>query len=323
MWHKLSRWRRKGELQYRPSTNGLWQQGMITAGRLVCDTYLNARELTRETSYTLGSLAKKMLKAERQPIPQDEILNLYSTKEGLAHLAAHTTTDAAYALRICWQLQILPLTKELTNLAGNLWSKSLQNARAERIEYLLVHEFRGRKFVVPDKGAFKGKKGGEDVEMDGGDGEAAAGGNKSGPRRKKAEYSGGMVLEPKPGLYDEKIIMLDFNSLYPSIIREYNLCFTTVDIPEEDGKMAELPEKGDHDGILPEVLRRLLDTRIKVKALLANEQDPARKVNLDIRQKALKLTSNSLYGCLGFSNSRFYAKHLAALKKNFPKKIFG
>merc|ERR1719174_2402353 len=152
------------------------------------------------------------------------------------------------------------------------------------------------------------------------EGEPAAGG----PRRQKAAYSGGLVLEPKVGLYDEYVMLLDFNSLYPSIIQEHNICFTTVERPDETQVaqcateqellgLTKLPDGTEEDGILPQVLRRLVSNRQQVKAAQKSEKDPKKWQVLEIRQKALKLTANSMYGCLGFQNSRFYAKPLAAL----------
>ena len=62
---------------------------------------------------------------------------------------------------------MLPLSKQLTNIGGNLWIRTLTGGRAERIEYLLLHEFHNRKYIVPDKERPKkkaGDSGGESVE---------------------------------------------------------------------------------------------------------------------------------------------------------------
>jgi len=79
-------------------------------------------------------------------------------------------------------LSVVPLTKQLTNIAGNLWFRSLQNARAERNEMLLLHEFYQRKFICPDKKpptAKDLKKGVFDNE----DGETGGKGKKGGKKK--------------------------------------------------------------------------------------------------------------------------------------------
>jgi DNA polymerase alpha subunit A len=66
-------------------------------------------------------------------------------------------------------------------------------------------------------------------------------------------------------------------------------------------------------GVLPRVIKTLVDRRREVKNVLKTTKDPTSRQLLDIRQKALKLTANSMYGCLGFSMSRFFARPIAAL----------
>lgn len=57
----------------------------------------------------------------------------------------------------------------------------------------------------------------------------------------------------------------------------------------------------------------MVSRRKIVKDQLKTEKDPIKQGQLEIRQKALKLTANSMYGCLGFSSSRFHAQAIASL----------
>jgi DNA polymerase elongation subunit (family B) len=77
-------------------------------------------------------------------------------------------------------------------------------------------------------------------------------------RRKKDPvfYEGGFVFEPKPGLYTG-VICLDFASLYPSIMRAYNICFTTLvpqefndDVSEEVAETIEVNQEEPEDGAM-------------------------------------------------------------------------
>jgi DNA polymerase alpha subunit A len=103
----------------------------------------------------------------------------------------------------------------------------LNGGRAVRNEFILLHEFHRLKYVCPDK-VFSNKKF-KAVAADDEDGEdvpAAKG--------KRAKYAGGLVFEPKRGLWDTYILVMDFNSLYPSIIQEYNIDFTTVEREDDE-----------------------------------------------------------------------------------------
>ncbi|XP_045429043.1 DNA polymerase zeta catalytic subunit isoform X3 [Pipistrellus kuhlii] len=137
-----------------------------------------------------------------------------------------------------------------------------------------------------------------------------------------------LIMEPESRFYSNSVLVLDFQSLYPSIVIAYNYCFSTcLGYVENLGKVDEfkfgctslrvppdLLYQIRHDitvspngiafvkpsvrkGVLPIMLEEILKTRLMVKqSMKAYKQDRALSRMLDARQLGLKLIANVTYG---------------------------
>lgn len=106
-----------------------------------------------------------------------------------------------------------------------------------------------------------------------------------GIRELKGSDKGGMIFQPRPGVYED-VCQLDFTSLYPSIIVKYNLSPETLDHPEREG-------------FLSGVIAPLLSLRIEIKR--RKKSDPA-YVGLDAVLKWMLVTC---FGYTGYRNAKF------------------
>ncbi|XP_052784839.1 DNA polymerase alpha catalytic subunit-like [Mya arenaria] len=319
-WSKIGRLKRTvmPKLASHPGRGASHSEKSATCGRIVCDLKISAKELVRLKSFDLTELALQILKQKRVELDFDQIRNMYNSSQHLLQLIELTLMDSSHILNMMYELNVIPLALQITTICGNVMSRTLMGGRAERNEFLLLHAFSEKDFIVPDK-EYKKKI---SAPMADDDDDVDTSKSKTAQGRRKPAYAGGLVLEPKKGFYDKFILLLDFNSLYPSIIQEYNICFTTIartepsqtKDSEEDLLNIELPSPDLKPGILPTEIRKLVESRRQVKNLMKQDGlSPEQMMQYDIRQKALKLTANSMYGCLGFTFSRFYAKPLAAL----------
>lgn len=117
-----------------------------------------------------------------------------------------------------------------------------------------------------------------------------------------AAAPGGYVMDPESGLHDH-VIVLDFRSLYPSIIRTFKIdpCSRAFALLEEEEDPIVTPD-GDYRfarnpefHILPDFIGGLLDQRARAKA----EGD-------EHLSQAVKILMNSFYGVMGSPGCRFY-----------------
>ena len=118
---------------------------------------------------------------------------------------------------------------------------------------------------------------------------------------------GGYVMDSVPGLY-ENVLVLDFKSLYPSIIRTFNI--DPMGLIEGLRNVAQAPETciEGFDGAYFSRTQHFLPDIIES---LWQERDKAKQENNAALSQAIKIIMNSFYGVLGSTGCRFFDPRLS------------
>jgi DNA polymerase elongation subunit (family B) len=134
-----------------------------------------------------------------------------------------------------------------------------------------------------------------------GDELAEKGGASSEAIIKGKKYKGGLVIEPKPGVHFD-VSVLDFASLYPSLIKVYNLSYDTVNCPHEECRTNLIPGLPHwvckrRKGITSIIIGSLRDLRVSHYKPLAKDRTlgPNERELYNIVSQGLKVFLNACF----------------------------
>jgi len=125
---------------------------------------------------------------------------------------------------------------------------------------------------------------------------------------KEKKYRGGLVVEPTPGIHFN-VSVVDFASLYPSIIKVHNLSYETVNCPHDscsqdpDQKIADTPywTCKEKKGITSLLIGSLRDLRVNYYKQLSKDKtiSPEERQLYTVVSQAIKVILNASYGVMG------------------------
>lgn len=125
------------------------------------------------------------------------------------------------------------------------------------------------------------------------------------------KYQGAIVLEPEKGIHFDVTVM-DFASLYPSIIKTKNVSYETIRCPHEECKSNRIPQT-DHwactkkTGIISLLIGSLKELRVgHFKRLSKTAPTEEKKQQYEIISESIKVFLNASYGVIGFENFPLY-----------------
>lgn len=254
--------------------------------RLVVDMMNVVKKSHSLRSYTLNNVSLHILQNQKEDIPYYLINGLYNGDEKTRRrIAVYCLKDTLLPLLLYEKLVVFFTGTEMARVLGVPINWYFNRGISIKIFTLILRQAKENNMVIPLVTAVN------------------------------EGYEGAVVLDPERGYYDEPIAVLDFASLYPSIIIAHNLCYTTLVLNKDKKRISDdivtkspigtmFINKEKKKGILPVILESLLSKRKEVKSLMAKETDPLLKSLLNARQNAFKVAANSLYGFTGSTISK-------------------
>jgi len=284
--HPFNLGRDTGPIRIRKAEGWFGSGQASVPGRLVLDGIdLLRGAFVRMDDYSLDAVAREVLgegKALRggeegagKRDARDRIAEIqHNYRHDLAAFALYARTDARLAYDIVARLNLIPLAFARTRLTGMMPDRVA--ASIASFDFLYLSELRHQDIVAPTV--------------------------RSDDSRVFAAQQGGHVLEPMTGLH-RNVWVFDFKSLYPSIIRTFNIDpVSYVAEPPPGADLIETP--GGAFRREPAILPQLLDE-------LFPRREAAKKAGDEVASHAIKILMNSFYGVLGTPACRFYNPALA------------
>ena len=272
--------RAPGPLVFQQDAGFTRQTRALVPGRMVLDGTGLVRDALRLEDYRLETVAQAVLGRGKTiagdgPERAAEIERLW--REDPEALAAYNREDARLALAIVEHEGLLALTVERSLLSGMQLDRV--GASIASFDLLYLPELRRRGFVAPSVVA---------------------------EREASAPVRGGALLPPEPGLHRD-VAVFDFKSLYPSLIRTFQLdplAHALVALDPEAARDPIVAPNGARfaraGAILPGLIERYLAARAEARARGDRHAD-----------QAIKIMLNALFGVLGAPSCRFFDPAIA------------
>lgn len=246
-------------------------------GRIIADAWWSVKSETNLKRETLDHASNELLGKKKEDVDPSNIDEEW--EKNPEKVKEYCVKDAELAYDILQELEVMDKAMDISTVSKLPVEEGLNPRTSTLVDSILIREAEKNDVGVPLTSHGKSKRG---------------------------KIKGGYVHEVEAGLYD-MVVVLDFKSMYPSIIIENNICPTTL---SEEGSI-EAPNsvrflsKRKKEGLLPSILRDLMEERDSVKEQMKNADDKKTKEYYDGLQNAIKVIMNSFYGVMASSFYRF------------------